>query len=221
MIYSNKSYSVKELEMSFGKFRAITLGERGRGRHQVILPVPDGIDGVKEGLNPGLEIGISLNGKPRISRCARDTEDNLYLILSSCASYTRKGNGSVWFYRAGYDADFNAMTKSEEGAKTLTKLLGELKNYIVKGWGADGDAGRIGKWGVYLLKGKPGDKFMVRWGGHGYGIEDTLYIINNCKGSIEVVEIDKDCVDTYYDQRGEEAPKTDKDGAFVDFCYFD
>lgn len=218
MIYSNKTYIVKELERPYGKLRAITLGEQGRGRHQVILPVPNGVERINEGLNPGLEIGMSLNNKPRISSCTCDNENNLYLILSSCASYTRKGNGSVWFYRAGYDADFDAMAKNKEGAKTLAELLEERKTYIANGWGADGDAGRIGKWRVYLLKANPSDKFMVRWGGYNYGIEDTLYLVNSCN---DVVEIDKDCIDEYYDQRNEGTLKRDKNGELADFCYFD
>lgn len=217
MIYSNKTYQVEEVEMPFGVLRAVALGEPGRGRRQILLPVPNGMKELRAGLNPRLEIGKTRNGNPCIVRCRYDTPYNIYMVLSSQAQYTRRGNGSVWFYRKGYEADFADMEADKEGAKSLGELFEEKKHYIAKAWGADGEAGRIGKWTCYVLEAEPGSKYMVRWGGYGYGLADTLYFVN---GACDVDEVDENQLGFYFDLMDVEAPKRTKDGELEDFCYF-
>jgi hypothetical protein len=108
------------------------------------------MDDVIKELSSDLTIGTSKSGRPRID--AR-TDDDIYLILSSERSYTRRGNGYV------------KAPKSQE------------VELIARGNGADGDAGRIGSWDAIIVKAKNGDVFRLTWGGSGYGYDATFYVV--------------------------------------------
>ena len=49
MIYSNLELKVGEKEFTFGKLKGVTLGERGRGRFEVFLPVPPTFEKLEKG----------------------------------------------------------------------------------------------------------------------------------------------------------------------------
>ncbi len=155
MLYTNKELHIIEKEMKFGGTVAgVTIGEYGRGRSEVFLPTPKGVEGEIRELRADLTIGTSKSGRPRINR----TEDGeLYVILSSQRAYTRKGDGRI---------------------KTPKAQENEL---IARGNGAHGDAGRIGNWDVVILKAHEGDVFRVTWGGHGYGYPSTFYVVADGK----------------------------------------
>lgn len=124
MIWSNKKHTMKAKEMPFGTLNCIELGESGRGRKLLVLPSE--VD-IQEGLNPMVTIGLSKTGKPRVNRF-KDNE--LYLLLDTGYGYTRRGDGRVW-----------TLKENEESFQVLAG-----------GYGADGDAGRIGNWDVLVLK---------------------------------------------------------------------
>ena len=90
MLYLNKAVDVATREFKFGHVEGISLGEHGRGRQQVFLPTPQGLEGAVGGLRTDLTIGLSKAGKPRINR---SKDKDMYLALSSERGYTRRGNG--------------------------------------------------------------------------------------------------------------------------------
>jgi len=124
MIWSNKSHTKKEKEFPFGKINVIELGESGRGRKLIVLPSE--VD-IQEGLNTDITIGLSKLGKPRINRFK---DDKLFLIIDTAGGYTRRGFGVASVHRS---------------CKNDVKVL----SY---GNGADGLAGRIGSWEVFVVE---------------------------------------------------------------------
>lgn len=134
MIYSNVSLDLKVRKMSFGDLKVVSLGEKGRGRKEILLP--SNYD-VKFGMNNNLTIGLSKNGKPRINKINKGDDDNMYLIIDTYNGYTRRGDGYITFQD------------------------GQGIEVIAEGNGADGDAGRIGSWGVYLIKVPVDEKIKI------------------------------------------------------------
>lgn len=124
MIWSNKSHTKKEKEFPFGKINVIELGESGRGRKLIVLPSE--VD-IQKGLNPDITIGLSKSGKPRINRFK---DDKLFLIIDTEGGYTRRGCGVVGVHRSCMD---------------------DIK-VLSYGNGADGLAGRIGIWKVFIVE---------------------------------------------------------------------
>ena len=152
MLFMNKTVEVESREFKFGTVAGVALGEHGRGRQQVFLPTPKGLEGAIGGLRSDLTIGLTKAGRPRINH---GKDKDMYLALSSERGYTRRGNGVV------------------------KVPVGQAVELIARGNGVDGDAGRIGDWDVVLVKAKEGDVFRVTWGGSGYGYEPTFYVVHN------------------------------------------
>lgn len=175
MLYLNKAVDVATREFKFGHIEGISLGEHGRGRQQIFLPTPQGLEGAVGGLRTDLTVGRSKAGKPRINR---GKDKDMYLALSSERSYTRRGNG------------------------VIKAPVGQAVERIARGYGADGDAGRIGYWDVVLVKAKEGDVFRVTWGGSGYGYEPTFYVVHND----QVFEADQQEIEELYESLGLEMP---------------
>ena len=150
MIWSNKKKEMKEKVMPFGTLNCIELGESGRGRKLLVLPSE--VD-IQEGMNQEVTIGISKTGKPRINRFK---DNNLFLLIDTGHGYTRRGDGRVWI--------------SRDQEESIEVLAG--------GYGADGDAGRIGTWDVLVLKVKEGFEGFFRIVLSG-GNPSKLYRIEN------------------------------------------
>ncbi len=125
MLYCNEKFPIKERKFDWGTLIYVSAGEEGRGRKELRLPIPKGIE-IKQGMNH-LTIGQTKSGLPRINTYS---DDGMFALLSSEGGYTRRGDG---FF------------KMEEE---------ELQNIsiLAKGNGADGAAGRIGDWDVVLLE---------------------------------------------------------------------
>lgn len=93
---------------------------------------------VMEGWNKEITIGTTRSGRPRI---VKEQDSTIYLLLESNGGYTRRGNGRI-------------------------KFIGGEE--IATGWGADGDAGRIGNWDAKVLKfSSPGEVLVILSGGRG------------------------------------------------------
>jgi len=154
MLYSNVAVNSEVRSFEFGEISQVCLGEKGRNRQLLALTCPTETE-VKKGMNPGITIGLTKSGKPRIFT----KEDNqLYMLLSSKGGYTRRGNGSI---------------------QLLQSASGEDYQILARGRGADGDAGRIGHWDVILLKAPAEGIVRVRTGGAGYGTPSDLYLIHD------------------------------------------
>lgn len=178
MLYSNVNLNAQERNLSFGKLRCVTLGEQGRGRKEVLIPIPKNLEKVKKGLNPNLTIGLTKNGKPRINFTSKE-EDKLYIIINSYGGYSRRGSGRIKHHTV-------------DGTKEL-----------VYGLGADGDAGRIGSWYVSLFE-VPNDgkrRFIeVDFSGG----RESGYVISEGNNVFYIKE--ENLID-YFDQLDEELPK--------------
>ena len=154
MIYSNVNVSAKEIEFEFGTINQIQLGERGRGRKLLALTCPPETE-LKEGMNKEYTIGFTKSGKPRI---IKKEDDILYLLISSEGGYTRRGNGWISFL------------KGKEDQFTIMDI----------GYGADGAAGRIGRWYTALIKiNNNDDTSVIRMEPSGGSMDDKFYIVHN------------------------------------------
>ena len=122
MIFSNKRWERVEKEFSFGKVEGIVMGEEGRGRKEVFIPSKYF---VLQGENLGLGVGQTKTGKPRINL---DETSGTYLMIGTYRGYTRRGDGFIDFTRP------------------------EALEFLTVAYGADGGAGRIGRWYDYLIK---------------------------------------------------------------------
>jgi len=109
--------------MSFGQLSGIAIGEHGRGRKEVFIPCPEGVE-IIEGMCENLSISTTQSGRCRIDR----GNNGFFAILSSEGGYTRRGNGTI-----------------ESLASNPVKILD-------RGNGADGDAGRIGDWDAVIAE---------------------------------------------------------------------
>lgn len=122
MIFSNKRWERVEKEFPFGKVEGIVMGEEGRGRKEVFIPSKYF---VLQGENLGLGVGQTKTGKPRINL---DETSGTYLMIGTYRGYTRRGDGFIDFTRP------------------------EALEFLTVAYGADGGAGRIGRWYDYLIK---------------------------------------------------------------------
>jgi len=122
MIFSNKRWERVEKEFPFGKVEGIVMGEEGRGRKEVFVPSKYYI---LQGENLGLGVGQTKTGKPRINL---DETSGTYLMIGTYRGYTRRGDGFIDFTRP------------------------EALEFLTVAYGADGGAGRIGRWYDYLIK---------------------------------------------------------------------
>ena len=150
MIWSNKTYTKKEKDFPFGKINVIELGESGRGRKLIVLPSE--VD-IQKGLNPDITIGLSKSGKPRINRFK---DDKLFLIIDTAGGYTRRGDG---------------VASVHQSCKDDVKVL----SY---GNGADGLAGRIGIWEVFVCEVLNNNTIWLKVTLSG-GYESDVYKIQN------------------------------------------
>jgi len=174
MIYSNVKLIPEKLQMSFGELLACRLGERGRGRKEIILPVKfDAVVGEPLELE-GLSIGQSTTGKPTL---IKRTDDKLFLIISSYGGYTRRGNGRIY------------------------KIEGEFK-MLAFGNGADGDAGRIGDWEVEIYEAPKKGILRVKYSGQHEGGVDPEYneILFIDGGHVDAVMLSE--MEAYCDMKG-------------------
>lgn len=170
MIYSNVNLKVEARKMSFGELRCVSLGEKGRGRKEILLP---SIVDIKCGLNKDITVGLTKNGRPRINKVNPQKDKTLYLLLDTYGGYSRRGDGYVSF-------------REEQGFEI-----------IAEGNGADGDAGRIGSWGVYVIKAPVDEKLKlikIKYSGNDNKIA-YLAVINQ-----DVKLINEEDIDIFFDQ---------------------
>jgi len=174
LFYNKKKLIPERIQMSFGELLAVRLCEHGRGRKQIVLPVKFPAEpGVPLDLEE-LSIGQSSTGRPTI---IKNKDNKLFLIINTYGGYTRRGNG--W----------------------IRPIEGDFK-ILAEGNGADGDAGRIGTWGVYVIEAPQNGILRIRYSGQYRGGVDPEYndLLFVKEGKVELIEL-KD-IETYLDSKG-------------------
>ena len=138
-----KAYNLvpKSVQMSFGTLNTLVLGEAGRGRKMTYVP------------------------------CERRFEDGEPVALST----TRAGKPKIIAGQPGSDATGWLARVSTEGSYLrgayghVRALDPALVRVVAYGYGAFGDAGRVGRWYDYLLALQPGAVLQVKpTRGHAY-----------------------------------------------------
>ena len=169
MIYSNVNLQIETRKMSFGDLKCVVMGEKGRGRKEILLP---SLSNIVCGLNKEVTVGVTKNGRPRINR-VKQQDGTMYLLIDTYGGYSRQGNGYISF-------------REEQGFEI-----------IAEGNGADGDAGRIGSWGVYVIKAPVDDKLKfikIKYSGKA-NKEAYLAVIGQ-----DVRLISEEDIDLFFDQ---------------------
>ena len=133
-VYKAFNLTSSEVEMSFGRLRAIALGQQGRGRLLTYVP------------------------------CEGSFEDGACVVLTT----TRNGRPKIIAGQPGSDATGWLARISTEGSYLrgayghVRALDPELVRVVAYGYGAFGDAGRVGRWYDYLLALQPGAVLRVK-----------------------------------------------------------
>ena len=131
--YKAHNLATGEFQMSFGTLRAIALGEKGRGRMLTYVPVEgDFPDGAP------VALATTRTGKPKIIA-------------------GQPGDATGWLARVSTEGPY------VRGAYGHVRALNPaLVHVVAYGYGAFGDAGRVGQWCDYLLKLQPGAIIRVK-----------------------------------------------------------
>jgi len=170
-----KRYNITPVgrKFSWGEMRLVTLGQRGRGRHEGIIPYH---------ADPGakyLKIARTRTGRPKI--VAANNESRGWLaVLSGGGTYTRRTYGSVY-----------CRTEDKDRIQV-----------IASGYGAYGDAGRIGTWYEFLVAVPDHTFFKVRPAGGAHKIERYWLFFD----SKEVHRIEKSKMDLFCETKGLDRP---------------
>lgn len=180
MLYSNVNKTVETRHMSFGELRGIALGEPGRGRKEIFLPVPEkfppNIPARSEVITE-FSIGLSKAGRPRVVA----DDGNLYLILDCKGVYTRGTLGVVY------------------------GLVDHEYNVIESAYGAYGEAGNVGTWYATIVKAKDGDVFRVKKSGGADKVGPSIvYLVSKNK----VYHCEQQLAEEMFEALGRELPFT-------------
>lgn len=145
----NKGFSVEDRKISDDiTIRGIALGERGRGRHETFIPVPREFpDRPEDEMVPGICMGLTKSGKPRLIVSHDKNDSSITALLSSNGGYRRGTCGEIYVLKS---------------SKVST---------VATGYGAWGDAGRIGTWTDACIQFSSG-WIRVKYSGHS---GDRLY----------------------------------------------
>ena len=161
-----KQYNLKpeSRQFAFGALNVITLGERGRGRFETIVPMQSGLTE-----NQAVKTAPTKSGKVKII-AGDNTRD--WLARISC--------------RGGY-------TRGTEGwASVLTQQAHQVE-VVASGHGAEGSAGRIGFWADYILYIHDNTLLRVKPHGGYKTPAYYLYFADQAVVRIEEQEIDLFC----------------------------
>lgn len=148
-----------------------------QGRGRQLIVLPSTID-IRRGVNFA-GISFSRNGNPKINP---ETNDGRYLLINTYGGYTRRGDG--W-------CEWNDSNLS----------------ILAQGKGADGDAGRIGYWNVYLFSITNEETpfwLWIHYSGGSKSENSWLYITPDNDG---IVEIPESQIGLFCDMRRIDTPK--------------
>ena len=161
-----KQYNLKpeSRQFAFGALNVITLGERGRGRFETIVPMQSGLTE-----NQAVKTAPTKSGKVKI--IAGDNTRDWLARISCRGVYTRGTEG--W-------------------ASVLTQQAHQVE-VVASGHGAEGSAGRIGFWADYILYIHDNTLLRVKPHGGYKTPAYYLYFADQAVVRIEEQEIDLFC----------------------------
>jgi len=127
----------KDVQMSFGMLKAIVLGQQGRGRLLTYVPCEERFED-----GACVALAATRTGRPKIvaGQPSDDAAGGWLARISTEGPYLRGAYGHV----------------------RVRALDTELVNVVAYGYGAFGDAGRVGRWYDYLLTIQPGAVLRVK-----------------------------------------------------------
>lgn len=120
-----KQYNIhpEKRKLSFGELNVLSLGERGRGRYETLVPVQGNL--VESDF---VELAPTKSGNIKVIKGSNP--EGWLARISCCGCYTRNTEGRAYVHK--------------QDDRNVTVLSA--------GNGAEGDAGRIGNWDDLLLK---------------------------------------------------------------------
>ena len=163
---------IEKRKFSWGEMQILTLGQRGRGRHETIVPYH------ASPADPLLKVTQTRAGRPKI--VADNQAEGWLAVLSGAGTYTRGTYGTVY-----------CRPEDKETIKV-----------IASGYGAYGDAGRIGQWYEFLVELPDGILLKVRPAGGAHKLERYWLFF----GSKEVHRIEKSEMDLFCETKGLDRP---------------
>jgi hypothetical protein len=157
-----KGVDVRQFELANGtKIPAIVIGETGRGQRLGVLPVrltPASMEEFRRKRSTKIAHGVLVQtktGRPALQETEYTTDDNEVLIVFLAGIGYRGGNSLDTYPESGRISD----------------------HIIVSGKIAQGEAGRMGAGGQWILRARPGDRFRFTKSGRLYGAPST-YIVD-------------------------------------------
>jgi len=125
-------FDVEQRSFAWGDMYVVVLGEQGRGRKEVYIPYHAHIDCQL------VELGTTRSGSIKI--VPSQSSDGWLAVVSGSGTYTRGTYGTVY---------------------VPPQMTDKIK-VIASGYGAYGDAGRIGMWYDFLITAEDGTLLKVR-----------------------------------------------------------
>ncbi|RLB10739.1 MAG: hypothetical protein DRG39_05650 [Deltaproteobacteria bacterium] len=173
-----KRYNITPVkrDFSWGEMHILALGERGRGRHEAIIPYH------ADPAAPLLKVAQTKTGRPKIvaDNESEGWSEGWLAVVSGAGYYTRGTYGTVY----------------------CCPVDKERIEVIASGHGAYGDAGRIGLWNVFLVT-LPDHTFLkVRPAGGAHKIE-RYWLFFDTK---EVHRIEKSEMDLFCEMKELDRP---------------
>lgn len=141
-VFNKEGFSVETRKISDDiTVRGIALGEKGRGRHETFIPVPKEFPDKPEETVLGFSMGLTRSERPRLVVNRNGGDRSVTALLSSNGGYRRGTCGEIYVL-------------------TSSKVLA-----VATGYGAWGDAGRIGTWTDACIQFSSG-WIRVKYSGH-------------------------------------------------------
>ena len=130
MFWSNQKLKVNEKQLDWGTLRTVMIGQWGRGRKPVNITLPSDIGEIPAKEMLPYSIGLSKTYRPKL---INSNGMSTWLAIDTLGAYGRGVTGHIQY---------------------LKSQANQIK-LVAFGWGAFGDAGRLGYAPAALLEVKP------------------------------------------------------------------
>jgi len=184
-VYTIFRYTDVEPKIHVGPDRMIAVGEPGRGREQVLVPVPDGVTMTPEGSDKGYAL-TSAPGAGALILIRDQSGFRGSWTLGGPYRSTGCQQGKIIPYGEGECPRCGG--RYEHQAVVLSDLPAGVR-ILAQGRCAQGIAGRAGGGPEYLLWAPPGAVLGVSRSGRTYGAPADYYIRVADDGSVTITDV--------------------------------